>query len=129
MTAVWTWKTTPGLIVTLGRTVITTLLLWIGEIYAPTMDNMKKDETQDRKQDELAESLDGLFSSVSTMIKSELQVKHQILSSFPLWNPNSHLFNEHSVIWNGALLESPLWLFIYFCYNMTSFCVRGQIIT
>ncbi|KAG4958638.1 hypothetical protein AAZX31_13G037600 [Glycine max] len=37
------------------------------------MDNMKKDEPQNRKQDELAESLDGLFSSVSTMIKSELQ--------------------------------------------------------
>jgi len=48
------------------------------------MDNMKKDEPQNRKQDELAESLDGLFSSVSTMIKSELQVKPQIFSSFPL---------------------------------------------
>ncbi|TKY50125.1 Biogenesis of lysosome-related organelles complex 1 subunit 2 [Spatholobus suberectus] len=37
------------------------------------MDNMKKDEPQDRKPDELAESLDDLFSSISTMIKSELQ--------------------------------------------------------
>lgn len=44
------------------------------------MDNMKKDEAQDQKHDELAESLNDLFSSVSTMIKSELQVKPPILS-------------------------------------------------
>ncbi|RDX65270.1 Biogenesis of lysosome-related organelles complex 1 subunit 2, partial [Mucuna pruriens] len=73
METLWTRKTTLGLIVTLGCTVITTLLLQIGQIYAPTMDNMKKDEPQDQKPDELAESLDDLFSSISTMIKSELQ--------------------------------------------------------
>lgn len=44
------------------------------------MDNMKKDEAQDQKHDELAESLNDLFTSVSTMIKSELQVKSPILS-------------------------------------------------
>lgn len=37
------------------------------------MDNIKKDEAQDQKRDELAESLNDLFSSVATMIKSELQ--------------------------------------------------------
>ncbi|KAJ1413964.1 Biogenesis of lysosome-related organelles complex-1, subunit 2 [Sesbania bispinosa] len=37
------------------------------------MDDMKKDEAKDKKHDELAESLNDLFSSVSTMIKSELQ--------------------------------------------------------
>ncbi|CAJ1947244.1 unnamed protein product [Sphenostylis stenocarpa] len=37
------------------------------------MDNTKKDEPEDCHQDELAESIDDLFSSISTMIKSELQ--------------------------------------------------------
>ncbi|XP_057459042.1 biogenesis of lysosome-related organelles complex 1 subunit 2 [Lotus japonicus] len=37
------------------------------------MDNMKNDEAQDQKHDELAESLNDLFTSISTMIKSELQ--------------------------------------------------------
>ncbi|KAK7316775.1 hypothetical protein RJT34_00487 [Clitoria ternatea] len=37
------------------------------------MDTVSKDEAQDQKHDELAESLNDLFSSVSTMIKSELQ--------------------------------------------------------
>jgi hypothetical protein len=44
------------------------------------MDNIKKDEAQDQKHDELAESLNDLFSSVTTMIKSELQVKPLTLS-------------------------------------------------
>lgn len=47
--------------------------MWIDQLYAPTMDNIKKDEAQDQKHDELAESLNDLFSSVATMIKSELQ--------------------------------------------------------
>ncbi|CAL5201655.1 unnamed protein product [Lathyrus oleraceus] len=37
------------------------------------MENVKKDGAQDQKHDELAESLNDLFSSVATMIKSELQ--------------------------------------------------------
>ncbi|XP_027342175.1 biogenesis of lysosome-related organelles complex 1 subunit 2 [Abrus precatorius] len=37
------------------------------------MDTAKKDEAQDQKHDELAESLNDLFNSVTTMIKSELQ--------------------------------------------------------
>jgi hypothetical protein len=49
------------------------------------MDNIKKDEAQDQKHDELAESLNDLFSSVTTMIKSELQVKPLTLSP-PLSN-------------------------------------------
>lgn len=44
------------------------------------MENVKKDGAQDQKHDELAESLNDLFSSVATMIKSELQVKPLILS-------------------------------------------------
>lgn len=39
----------------------------------PTMDTVKNDDPQDQKRDELAESLNDLFSSISTMIKSELQ--------------------------------------------------------
>ncbi|XP_058721470.1 biogenesis of lysosome-related organelles complex 1 subunit 2-like [Vicia villosa] len=37
------------------------------------MENVKKDGAQDQKHDELAESLNDLFSSVASMIKSELQ--------------------------------------------------------
>jgi len=93
------------------------------------MDNTKKDEPQDEKQDELAESLDDLFCSISTMIKSELQVKLQILSSFPLTS-YFYMFNEHLVNGNVALFEKLIVIFIYlFCYNVMRFCVRGQIIT
>ncbi|KAK7381189.1 hypothetical protein VNO78_33719 [Psophocarpus tetragonolobus] len=38
------------------------------------LNNLKKDEPQDRKPDELAESLCDPFSSISTMIKSELRL-------------------------------------------------------
>ena len=39
------------------------------------MDTAKNDEPQNQKCDELTESLNDLFGSVCTMIKSELQVK------------------------------------------------------
>ncbi|KAE9590299.1 hypothetical protein Lal_00028057 [Lupinus albus] len=37
------------------------------------MDAVKNDDPQDQKRDELAESLNDLFSSISAMVKSELQ--------------------------------------------------------
>lgn len=76
-------KNNTWFIVVLDYTVTTTLHLWIGQLYTPTMDNMKTDEAQDQKHDELAESLNDLFSSVSTMIKSELQVK-PLINSFAI---------------------------------------------
>ncbi|KAK7305135.1 hypothetical protein VNO77_43035 [Canavalia gladiata] len=49
------------------------IMLSAFSVDALTMDTGKKDEAQDQKHDELAELLNDLFSSVSTMIKSELQ--------------------------------------------------------
>jgi hypothetical protein len=62
------------------------------------MDNIKKDEAQDQKHDELAESLNDLFSSVTTMIKSELQVKPLTLYANALRYEIAPLFRKSTVI-------------------------------
>jgi hypothetical protein len=71
------------------------------------MDNIKKDEAQDQKHDELAESLNDLFSSVTTMIKSELQVKPLTLSVNALRFEIAPLFRKSTVISIDL-----------FCYNL-----------